>query len=118
MSKFDALMNVTVSRHMAIVLAKVAPWAGGFVVVASVEAGQTGGGEWTEVWRVGMSAALGIFVALVGAIYQNVNRRLTDIEEGSKKAKDEFVTLREYNGRHGDLKEQLDRIESNVGRKR
>jgi hypothetical protein len=101
-------MDMTsLSRHAALVLAKIAPLIGGFVVIASFQ--DTSGNVWTEAWRIGMSVGLGVFIALVGAIYQNLNRRLESLETA---AKTDLVPRREYDSRHGDLVKQLDRIEA------
>ena len=106
-------MNLFFHKHAALALAKIAPYAGAVAFIASFEAGGATGNPWLEIWRVGFSGALGIFIALVGAIYQNMNRRLISLE---KAAEDKFIPRLEYEQRHEDLKEQLNRIERLAGR--
>jgi hypothetical protein len=103
--------TIVLTRHLALILAKVAPLLGVFVFVSSVEATTAQTSAWTDMWRIGMSVALGVFVTLVGAIYQNLNRRLEAVETV---ARQDLVTRREYDGRHSDLVHQLDRIEAAV----
>jgi hypothetical protein len=55
-----------------------------------------------------MSLALGVFVTLVGAIYQNLNRRLEGLE---KAAEEKLVTRREYDQWKETISKQLTRIE-------
>jgi len=101
-------------KWFALVLAKVAPWVGGLTFFAAIEA--TGSTDaWTEVWRICMSAGLGIFVTLVGAIYKNMDRRLEALEEA---AKNDFVPRKEYDSRHDDMIRQLDMIHKAVTDKR
>jgi len=107
-------MNLGITKQTALVFAKIAPLVGAAAFVAAIEAGGADGGPWAELWRIGISSALAVFISLVGMIYQNMNRRLNILETA---ARDDFVSHREYEGRHNDLKEQLDRIERLMERK-
>ena len=100
-------------KQVAAIAAKVAPWVGGTMVLAALEAdGRSDLG--TEIWRVTLSVILGIFVALAGTIYRDVNRRIAALEA----ARDGFVPRKEYDERHNDVKESLNRIEAAImGRK-
>ena len=103
-----------ITKHVAAVLARVSPVVGLVVIFSSVESHE--GGPWTEIWRIALSIALGVFVALVGAIYQNINRRVESFELA---AKTDFVPRKEYESRHQDLMSRFDRIEDLItGRKK
>jgi len=102
----DGGLMFAIGKNLTLFLAKISPIIGGFVIVASLESDGSGG-PWTEIWRISMSVALGVFVALVGMIYKNINDRLENME----KRQELYVTLREYDARHADMKTQLDRIE-------
>ena len=102
---------VSLSKHGALLLAKIAPFVGLTMIIAAFET-EGAGNLWIGVWRIALSVALGIFVALVGAIYQNLSRRLETLEVA---AKTDFLPRREYDARHGDVIRQLDRIENLVG---
>jgi len=100
---------VIVTKHFYVILAKAAPYLGGFVIFASF---QNTGDTWTAtIWRTAISVALATFVTLVGAIYQNLNRRLEVLEAA---ARGELLPRKEYEARHEDLKQQLTRIENLV----
>lgn len=105
-----------VGKQMVSLLAKISPVIGGFVILSSFQASSSSPGPWVELWRIAMSVALGVFVALVGAIYQNINRRLETVEATVRTIQREagcnFVSRSEYDGRHNDVVRQLDRIEN------
>ena len=94
---------IIASKHTVLFLAKIAPLLGAALIVVSLQAGHES--TFADIWRIGMSVALGVFVALVGAIYQNLNKRIEALEETKK----DFVTFREYDKRHDDLKDQYDK---------
>jgi len=103
----DGGLMFAIGKNLTLFLAKISPVIGGFVILASFESDGGGNSPWTEIWRISMSVALGVFVALVGMIYKNINDRLENME----KRQELYVTLREYDARHEDMKNQLDRIE-------
>jgi len=102
------LTGELISKHLALFLAKVAPFVGAFAFIASVEATPTAESPWLTLWRIGLTAAIGIFVGLAGAIYHNVTNRIGSLE---KLAKDDLVPRREHAVELKGIKEQLDRIE-------
>src|SRR5208337_2477436 len=106
-------MTIVMTRHTVLILAKISPAIGLVVIVASLELDGEAG-FWPGVWRISMSIALGVFVTLVGAIYQNLNRRLEAIELS---AKNDFVPRKEYDSRQQDMIRQLERIENLLTRK-
>lgn len=105
------MTTIGASRNGVLVLAKIAPFLGGVVFVSSLEATAKEADIWVDLWRVGMSVGLGVFVTLVGAIYQNLNKRLERIEIATK---NDFVPRQEYDSRHEDVKDQLNRIENAI----
>jgi hypothetical protein len=106
------VMIITVSRHLAALLAKIAPVVGGVVIVTSFQTNASG--FMGELWRISMSVALGVFITLVGAIYQNLNRRIESLETA---AKSDFVSRREYDATKDLMIKQLNRIEELLLRK-
>jgi len=101
--------TIVLTRHLTLLLAKIAPLLGAFVFVSSIEATTANSTMWSDMWRIGMSVALGVFITLVGMIYQNLNRRLETLENV---AREEMVPRREYDHRHEDLINRLNRIEN------
>jgi hypothetical protein len=120
-------------KHLAMGLAKTSPVLGCMVIFSSIES--FNGGPWMEVWRVAISVAGGVFIALVGMIYQNLNRRVETLEKGSRSdfvprkeydigrqnekdraIKDDFVPRKEYETRQQDLVERFDRFEGRFDR--
>lgn len=97
-----------------VVMVKLAPIVGAATVTAAVFQ-MNAESPWSTLWRLGISILLGVFVTLVGAIYQNLNRRLGSLEGA---AKSDFVPRVEYDRRHEDLLRQLDRIEDALRRTR
>lgn len=88
-------------------LARIAPVVGGATIIIAVQAPPPND-PWGEVWRIGLSTCLGIFVTLAGLIYKNINDRVGKLESA---AKDEFVPRREYESRHADIMRQIDRLQ-------
>jgi hypothetical protein len=88
-------------------LSFLAPLVGGVTVYSSLQAEIPGSDHWQDVWRVGMSIGLGVFVTLVGMIYKGMDARIKDLE---KAANDKFVTIREYDLRHTELVKRLDEM--------
>ena len=82
----------------------IAPLIGGLTVYSSLQL-DTSGDHWQDVWRVGMSVGLGIFVTLVGMIYRGIDSRIKDLE---KVTNDKFVTIREHDQRHAELMARFD----------
>lgn len=103
--------SIVLTRHLALLLAKIAPVIGVFVFISAIQATGSEVGLWTELWRIGMSIGLGIFVTLVGMIYQNLNKRLEVLENV---AREDMVPRKEYDHRHDDLIDRLKRIETAV----
>ena len=101
--------QVMFSKSIILLLAKIAPWIGAFVFLASIESSGVSD-AWTQLWRIGMSAGLGIFVALVGAIYRNMERRQTATEKDIEEIRRDFLPRSEYSSRHDDVLRQFDRI--------
>ena len=101
---------ISISKHVALSLAKVAPFLGLTMIIAAFQT-EGNGSMWLGIWRIVLSVAMGVFVARVGAIYQNLHRRL---ESREITAKNDFVPRREYDARHAELIRQLDRIEISV----
>ena len=101
--------QIMYSKAVVMLLAKLAPWLGAFVFLASIEATKSED-TWTQLWRIGMSAGLGIFVALVGAIYRNMEKRQTAVENAIAEIRRDFLPRTEYSSRHDDLIKQFDRI--------
>ena len=97
---------MVITKQVVLTLAKVAPFLGGTLVLLSFQVNAATG--LSDLWRIIMSVCLAVFVTLVGAIYQNLNRRLEVLEVT---AKNDLVSRREYDTRHNDLIRQLDRIE-------
>lgn len=102
---------MVVGRHVVLILAKIAPILGVSVILLSFQ--DSGIGPISDAWRIMMSTALAVFVTLVGAIYQNLNRRLEALEVA---AKNDFVPRREYDQRHQDLRDSQQRIEDKIDR--
>jgi hypothetical protein len=86
-----------------------AAWASpllGILVILSVLESNSGG-SLDEIWRLFMSVGLGILVTLLGALYHNMDRRLTVIES-------KFIGREEYDRMCKDLVDHLSRIETHL----
>lgn len=93
--------------HIVSGLAKVAPIVGGIVIISSIiDSGQQST-PWTDIWRVAISVALGIFITLVGMIYHNMENRVAMLEKNC-------LGRTEYDMRNLDLERHLDRMEKHL----
>lgn len=100
------IMQGILTKNVYLLLAKSAPVLGGALVLASLQAASESLGA--TIWRIVLSAALAVFVTMVGAIYQNLNRRIESLEDA---AKTQLVQRNEYETYTVMIKGQLDRIE-------
>lgn len=88
------------------VLAKITPYIGGAVIVASIIQTQDSS-PLTDLWRVAISVALGVFVTLVGMIYHNMESRVGTVESN-------YMPRLEYTARSAELDRHLERIEKHL----
>lgn len=108
---------MVVGKNLVLVLAKVSPVIGVLAIFTSIQAtGTNGSTTGYDLWRIAMTALVAAFVTLAGAIYQNMNRRIEILEKAKDEAPREYLRREEYEQRHKDMKEQMNRIENAVKR--
>jgi hypothetical protein len=98
---------VITNLHFVSGLAKAAPLVGGVVIISSLIDASQQTTPWTDVWRVAISVALGVFITLVGMIYHNMENRVAGLEKNC-------LGRTEYDMRNIDLERHLDRIEKHL----
>jgi hypothetical protein len=69
---------------ITIVSTKLAPLVGALLVISAFQANTSGDSPWTVLWRITLSAGLGIIVGMAGVIYKAVNIRITELETLAK----------------------------------
>lgn len=99
-------MTLHISSHTSTYLSKIAPVIGGVTIIASL-IDTDSSSTWSALWRIAISVSLGVFVALVGMIYHNIESRVSKLEVSS-------VPEGEYEMRHIDLQKNLERIEKHL----
>jgi hypothetical protein len=98
---------VTINPKIALLVAKSAPVIAAVTLISSVESSPAD--PWTAVFRIGISSAVGVFLTLIGLVYLNLDKRITDIEK-------EHVPRNEYSGQLENLKEWTKNIERKIDR--
>lgn len=58
-------------------VSKVTPILGGLTFIAALQA-QAESSPWVDLWRMGVTLGIGIFVTLCGVIWRDLNRRLDE----------------------------------------
>jgi hypothetical protein len=69
------------------------------------------GSPWIEVWRIGLTLAVGIFVTLCGVIYRDMNRRIDNLYKTHKEQYEENKNTLAANQRLlNEIKNRQDRV--------